>query len=101
LIQAWAVHQLATFEAATIRAGKGHLPHPRALMPSAQPSTKRCAKEKERTHHPVHLSGHGHIDMASLSIYLGGELQDYAYPASAVQAAWLPSSGRVEDRNRI
>ena len=33
------------------------------------------------------LSGHGHFDMAAYDAYLAGELQDYAYPASAIQEA--------------
>ena len=33
------------------------------------------------------LSGHGHFDLSAYDKYLGGELEDYEYPAEAVQAA--------------
>jgi predicted alternative tryptophan synthase beta-subunit len=33
------------------------------------------------------LSGHGNFDMAAYQAYLGGKLQDYAYPAEAVAEA--------------
>ena len=32
------------------------------------------------------LSGHGHFDMGAYDAYLAGALQDYAYPAEAIQA---------------
>ena len=31
--------------------------------------------------------GHGHFDMGAYDAYLAGELQDYAYPAEAIQHA--------------
>ena len=33
------------------------------------------------------LSGHGHFDMGAYDAYLAGALQDYAYPAEAIQQA--------------
>ena len=33
------------------------------------------------------LSGHGNFDMGAYEAYLGGELEDYEYPAEAVQEA--------------
>ncbi len=33
------------------------------------------------------LSGHGHFDMGAFDAYLGGDLEDYEYPAEQVQAA--------------
>jgi tryptophan synthase beta chain len=33
------------------------------------------------------LSGHGHFDMGAYDAYLAGALQDYAYPAEAIQHA--------------
>ncbi len=33
------------------------------------------------------LSGHGHFDMGAFDAYLGGDLEDYEYPAEKVQAA--------------
>jgi len=39
------------------------------------------------------LTGHGHFDMGAYDAYLAGGLQDYAYPAEAIQHALteLPS----------
>jgi predicted alternative tryptophan synthase beta-subunit len=42
------------------------------------------------------LSGHGHFDMSSFARYLGGELEDYEYPADRVSEA-LASVPKVED----
>ncbi len=33
------------------------------------------------------LSGHGNFDMGAYEAYLSGKLEDYEYPAEAVQAA--------------
>jgi tryptophan synthase beta chain len=33
------------------------------------------------------LSGHGHFDMGAYEAYLGGQLQDYAYPREKIDAA--------------
>jgi tryptophan synthase beta chain len=33
------------------------------------------------------LSGHGHFDMGAYDAYLAGSLQDYAYPAAAIEQA--------------
>jgi tryptophan synthase beta chain len=33
------------------------------------------------------LSGHGHFDMMAYQAYLNGELEDFEYPAEAVQEA--------------
>jgi tryptophan synthase beta chain len=33
------------------------------------------------------LSGHGHFDMGAYDAYLAGALQDYSYPAEAIQRA--------------
>ena len=33
------------------------------------------------------LSGHGNFDMMAYEAYLGGQLEDYEYPAEAVKAS--------------
>ncbi|NMC47140.1 MAG: TrpB-like pyridoxal phosphate-dependent enzyme [Chloroflexi bacterium] len=90
LIQAVAVHQLATFEAAIQFArAEGILPAPESAH-AIRAAIDEALDAKEKGEKRVilfNLSGHGHFDMASYQSYLGGELQDYAYPASAVQAA--------------
>ena len=46
------------------------------------------AKEKgEKRVILFNLSGHGNFDMGAYEAYLGGKLEDYEYPAEAVQAA--------------
>jgi tryptophan synthase beta chain len=42
------------------------------------------------------LSGHGHFDMAAYDKYFSGELEDYAYPEEAIEAA-LANLPRVGD----
>jgi tryptophan synthase beta chain len=41
------------------------------------------------------LSGHGHVDMAAYDAFFAGELEDYAYPAAAIEEslAHLPKVG--------
>lgn len=41
------------------------------------------------------LSGHGHFDMSAYEAYFAGKLQDYDYPAEAVEKALaeLPQVG--------
>lgn len=90
LIQAVAVNQLGTFEAALQFARtEGIMPAPesahaiRAAMDEALD-----AKEKgEKRVILFNLSGHGHFDMASYKAYLNGELSDYEYPQAAIQDA--------------
>ena len=46
------------------------------------------AKEKGEERVIVfNLSGHGHFDLAAYEAYLGGQLQDYAYPEEKINAA--------------
>lgn len=90
LIQAVAVNQLGTFEAALqFACTEGIMPAPesahaiRAAMDEALD-----AKEKEEKRVILfNLSGHGHFDMASYKAYLNGELSDYEYPQAAIQNA--------------
>ena len=47
----------------------------------------RAREAGERRVILFNLSGHGHFDMGAYDAYLAGALQDYAYPAEAIQAA--------------
>ena len=89
-IQAVSVQQLATFEAAIQFArAEGILPAPEsahAIRAAIDEALDAKAKGEKRAI-LFNLSGHGHFDMASYQSYLSGELQDYEYPATAIQAA--------------
>ena len=89
-IEAVAVPQLATFEAAVQFArSEGIIAAPetahaiRVVIDEALD-----AKEKgEKRVIIFNLSGHGSFDMAAYQTYFAGELEDYAYPEQAIKAA--------------
>ncbi len=90
LIEAVAVKQKATFEAAVMFArAEGIVPAPEsAHAVRAAIDEALDAKEKgERRVILFNLSGHGHFDLSAYDAYLHGELEDYDYPAEAVQRA--------------
>ncbi len=90
LIQATAVPQKATFEAAIQFArAEGILPAPEsahAIRAAIDEALDAKAKGEKRII-LFNLSGHGHFDMAAYENYLAGNLEDYEYPAEAVAAA--------------
>src|SRR5215472_1230419 len=68
----------------SLRAVKASWPHPnRAAVDEA--GLARQAGERRVI--LFNLSGHGHFDMGAYDAYLAGALQDYAYPAEAIQNA--------------
>lgn len=89
-VEAVAVPQLGTFEAAVQFARcEGLLPAPEsahAIRAAIDEALDAKQKGEKRTI-LFNLSGHGHFDLASYEKYLNGELEDYDYPAEAVQAA--------------
>jgi tryptophan synthase beta chain len=89
-IQAIAVPQLATFQAAIQFAQtEGIVPAPesahaiRAAIDEAQDAK---LKGEERVI-LFNLSGHGDYDMSAYQAYLNGQLTDYDYPEEAIQTA--------------
>jgi tryptophan synthase beta chain len=90
LIEAVAVKQLATFEAALLFArAEGIVPAPEsahAIRAAIDEALDAKAKGERRVI-LFNLSGHGHFDMGAYEAFLGGKLEDYEYPAEAVQAA--------------
>jgi tryptophan synthase beta chain len=90
IIQALAYAQNSVFEAAVQFArSEGIVPAPesshaiRATIDEAM-----AAREAgERRVILFNLSGHGHFDMGAYDAYLSGALQDYAYPAEAIESA--------------
>ncbi|MEJ2687127.1 MAG: TrpB-like pyridoxal phosphate-dependent enzyme [Gammaproteobacteria bacterium] len=90
LIDAVAVPQVPTFEAGvTFARAEGIIPAPesnhavRAVIDEAL-ACKASGQPKTLF---FNLSGHGHFDMAAYDRYFNGELEDYAYPEAAIEAA--------------
>ena len=89
-IEAVSVHQKATFDAALQFAhAEGILPAPEsahAIRAAINEALDAKSKGEKRII-LFNLSGHGHFDMESYQKYLAGDLQDYAYPAEAIENA--------------
>jgi tryptophan synthase beta chain len=78
LMEAIAVPQVATFEAGVLFAkAEGIIPAPDEAL--------RCKATGEPKTILFNLTGHGHFDMASYDRYLSGKLEDFDYPAEAIQ----------------
>jgi tryptophan synthase beta chain len=89
-IEAVAVPQLATFEAAVqFSRSEGIIPAPEtAHAIRAAIDEALDAKEKgEKRVIVFNLSGHGNFDMAAYQSYFAGELTDYDYPEEAIKSA--------------
>ena len=90
VIEAVAVPQLATFEAAMQFARtEGIIPAPESAhaVRVAVDEALRCKRDGKRQTILFNLSGHGHFDLGAYEAYLGGRLQDYEYPAAKVDEA--------------
>jgi tryptophan synthase beta chain len=89
-IEARAVHQLATFEAAVMFSrSEGILPAPESSH-AIRGAIDEALDAKEKGEERVilfNLSGHGHFDLAAYEAYLAGQLQDYDYPEEDIQEA--------------
>jgi tryptophan synthase beta chain len=87
-IEAKAVHQLATFEAAVQFAhNEGILPAPESAH-AIRVAIDEALEAKERGEKRVilfNLSGHGHFDLSAYDAYNSGLLQDFDYPAEEVE----------------
>ncbi len=87
-IEAVAVHQLPTFEAAILFArSEGIIPAPETAH-AIRVAIDEALDAKEKGEERVILfnfSGHGNFDMTAYQAYLAGELVDYEYPAEAVK----------------
>ncbi len=89
-VEARSVNQLATFEAALLFArteGIIPAPEPTHAVRVAMDEALRCKEIGEEKVIIFNLCGHGHFDMASYDAYLKGELEDFDYPAAAIEAA--------------
>ncbi|MEM5773911.1 MAG: TrpB-like pyridoxal phosphate-dependent enzyme, partial [Anaerolineaceae bacterium] len=98
LIEARAVRQRETFEAAlTFMNAEGIIPAPEsahAIRAAIDEALEAKAKGEKRVI-LFNLSGHGHFDLSAYQKYISGELEDYEYPAEAVEEAMqhLPQVG--------
>jgi tryptophan synthase beta chain len=95
-VEARAVHQVASFEAAVLFAKtEGFLPAPESshAVRATVDEALRCREEGRGRAIVCNLSGHGHFDLNSYERYLSGKLQDYAHPQSEIEASLrrLPS----------
>ncbi len=90
LIDAVAVKQKPTFEAAIQFArSEGIIPAPESAhaIRAAMDEALDAKKKGEKRVILFNLSGHGHFDLSAYEAFLNGKLEDYEYPAEAVQAA--------------
>ncbi len=90
LIEAVAVKQLATFAAAlTFARSEGIVPAPESAH-AVRAAIDEALDAREKGEKRVilfNLSGHGNFDLAAYQAYLSGQLEDYEYPAEAIQNA--------------
>jgi tryptophan synthase beta chain len=89
-IEARAVKQLATFEAAVqFSKAEGIIPAPESAhaIRVAIDEALKCKETGEKKVIAFNLSGHGHFDMMAYEAYHHGQLEDYEYPAEMVEEA--------------
>ena len=89
-LEAKAVPQLATFEAAVMFAqSEGIVPAPETAH-AVRVAIDEALDAKEKGEKRVilfNLSGHGHFDLSAYQAYIAGTLVDYEHPEEAIQAA--------------
>ncbi len=89
-IEATTVHQTDAFAAGVQFArAEGIIPAPESNHAVAQAITEalKCKEEGVSRSIVFNLSGHGHFDMQAYMDYAQNKLEDYDYPAEAVEAA--------------
>jgi tryptophan synthase beta chain len=90
VIEAVAVHQNPTFEAALIFArAEGFLPAPEAAhaIRVVIDEALRCKASGDRKVIAFNFCGHGHFDLSAYERYMTGKLEDFEYPLEKVKAA--------------
>jgi tryptophan synthase beta chain len=90
VIEARAVSQLTTFEAAlAFSRAEGILPAPEAAhaVRGAMDEALRCKREGRAETIVFNLCGHGLLDLSAYEAYLAGKLTDFEYPAEKIEAA--------------
>ncbi len=89
-IEAVAVHQIPTFEAAVQFArAEGIIPAPESAhaIKVAMDEAIKCKEEGVSKVIAFNLSGHGHFDLGAYDAYFQGQLEDYAYAEDKVKEA--------------
>lgn len=89
-VEARAVKQLATFEAAVqFSKAEGIIPAPESAhaIRVAIDEAVKCKETGEKKVIAFNLSGHGHFDMMAYDAYHNGKLEDYEYPVERVEEA--------------
>jgi tryptophan synthase beta chain len=89
-VEARSVKQLDTFKAAlTFLRAEGIIPAPEPThaIKVAIDEALKCKESGEKKVIAFNLCGHGHFDMSAYDSYLKGDLEDYEYPAEAVEEA--------------
>ena len=90
IIEAVALPQIPVFEAAVRFAraeGIVPAPEPAHAIKVVIDEALACRESGEKKTILLALSGHGHFDLAAYDAYLGGKLEDYAYPQEKVAEA--------------
>jgi tryptophan synthase beta chain len=90
IVEAAAFHQNECFEAAQLFAKtEGIIPAPETshAIRCAIVEAIKCRETGEAKCIVFNFSGHGLCDMASYDKYLGGQLEDYAYPQEHIESA--------------
>ncbi|MDR2637081.1 MAG: TrpB-like pyridoxal phosphate-dependent enzyme [Zoogloeaceae bacterium] len=88
LIEAIAVPQLDTFDAGVLFARtEGIIPAPESChaIRAAIDEALKCKETGKPKVILFNLTGHGHFDMSSFERYFSGQLENYEYPAEAVE----------------
>ena len=89
-IEARAVKQLATFEAAVqFSKAEGIIPAPEAAhaVRVAIDEALECKRTGQKKVIAFNLSGHGHFDLGAYDAYHQGKLEDFEYPKALVDEA--------------
>jgi len=89
-VEAVAVHQIPTFEAAVRFAkAEGIIPAPESAhaIRVAMDEALKCKEEGAGKVIAFNLSGHGHFDLSAYDSYFRGDLIDYEYSADKVKEA--------------
>ena len=90
LVEAKAVYQIPTFEAAVQFARtEGHVPAPEPshAIKVVIDEALKCKESGEKKTILLALSGHGHFDLGAYDEFLSGNLKDYEYPEEKVKEA--------------
>jgi len=90
IIEPVAHHQIECFEAARLFAAtEGMIPAPETshAIRATVNEAIRCREENKEECLVFNFSGHGLCDLGAYDRFLGGELEDYAYPQEKIEAA--------------